>query len=59
MRLDHLGILGRSSALPPLISEYLRTIAFGNVLIHEYADIDDRLVWGCGRDKTPDPHPRD
>ena len=27
------------------ISESKRIIAFRNVLIHEYADVDDRLVW--------------
>ena len=27
------------------ISDYKRKIAFRNVLIHEYADVDDRLVW--------------
>ena len=28
------------------ISEYPRIIGFRNVLIHEYADINDILVWG-------------
>ena len=28
------------------LSEYPRIIGFRNVLIHEYADVDDALVWG-------------
>ena len=27
------------------ISDYQRIVAFRNILIHEYGDVDDRLVW--------------
>ena len=35
------------------ISEYQRIIAFRNVLIHDYADVDDRLVWDVVKTKLP------
>jgi uncharacterized protein with HEPN domain len=35
------------------ISEYRRIIAFRNILIHGYAQIDHRLVWGVLDSKLP------
>ena len=35
------------------ISEYRRVIAFRNILIHGYAEIDNRLVWGLLESKLP------
>ncbi len=35
------------------ISEYQRIIAFRNILIHQYADVDDRLVWDVVETKLP------
>ncbi len=35
------------------ISEHRRIIAFRNILIHGYAQIDDRLVWGLLDSKLP------
>jgi Uncharacterized conserved protein len=35
------------------ISEYRRIIAFRNILIHGYADVDDRLVWDVIETKLP------
>ena len=35
------------------ISEYQRIIAFRNILIHSYADVDDRLVWDLLETKIP------
>jgi uncharacterized protein with HEPN domain len=35
------------------ISEYRRIIAFRNILIHGYAQIDERLVWGVLEAKLP------
>lgn len=36
------------------ISEHRRIIAFRNILIHGYAEIDHRLVWGILEGKLPD-----
>ena len=35
------------------ISVYQRIIAFRNVLIHGYADVDDRLVWDVVKTNLP------
>lgn len=35
------------------ITEYKRIIAFRNILIHGYADVDDRLVWDIVEIKLP------
>jgi uncharacterized protein with HEPN domain len=35
------------------ISEYQRIIAFRNILIHGYAEIDDRIVWDVLQNKLP------
>ena len=35
------------------ISEHHRIIAFRNILIHGYADVDDRLVWDVVETKLP------
>ena len=35
------------------ISDYRRIIAFRNILIHGYAEIDDRLVWDIVESKLP------
>ncbi len=35
------------------ISDYQRIIAFRNVLIHGYADVDDRLVWNVVETSLP------
>ncbi len=43
---EALGQLARlDEAVATRISGYQRIIAFRNVLIHQYADVDDRLVW--------------
>jgi uncharacterized protein with HEPN domain len=35
------------------ISEFRRIIAFRNILIHGYAEIDNRIVWGVVEAKLP------
>ena len=35
------------------ISEHRRIVAFRNILIHGYADVDDRLVWDVVETKLP------
>ena len=35
------------------ISHYQRIIVFRNVLIHGYADVDDRLVWDVIKTNLP------
>ena len=35
------------------ISEFQRIISFRNVLIHNYADVDSRLVWDVVKTKLP------
>ena len=36
------------------ITEYQRIIAFRNILIHSYAQTDDRLVWSLIETKLPE-----
>lgn len=51
---EALGQLARKApSVAEQIPEYRRIIAFRNVLIHAYATIDDRLVWGVVEDKLP------
>ena len=38
------------------IHQYRRIIAFRNILIHGYADVDDRLVWDVVETKLPTLH---
>jgi len=51
---EALSQLARIDAeLTSRISEYRRIIAFRNILIHGYADVDNRLVWGVVEAKLP------
>lgn len=42
-----------SPELAQRLTEYRRIIAFRNILIHAYATIDDRIVWGVVEGKLP------
>jgi uncharacterized protein with HEPN domain len=41
------------SATAERIPDFRRLIAFRNVLIHGYADVDDELVWDLLRTRLP------
>ena len=54
---EALGQLARRD--PPVaarIGEHRRIIAFRNILIHGYADVDDRLVWDVVESKLAGLH---
>ncbi len=40
-------------ALVTRIDDYRRIVAFRNILIHGYADVDERLVWDVVEAKLP------
>ena len=46
-------LAGEEDSVAARISGYRRIIAFRNVLIHGYADIDDRLVWNVVESNLP------
>ena len=41
------------SVIAATIPELTRIVAFRNILIHGYATVDDRLVWGVVEGKLP------
>lgn len=43
----------RDAAIAARISEHRRIIAFRNILIHGYNNVDDLLVWGILESKLP------
>ena len=43
----------RDATVVSKISGYRRIIAFRNILIHGYADVDDQLVWDIVEAKLP------
>ncbi|MHB1897521.1 MAG: HepT-like ribonuclease domain-containing protein [Metallibacterium sp.] len=43
----------RDASVATAIDDYRDIIAFRNILIHGYADIDDRLVWDIVQTRLP------
>lgn len=43
----------RDAEIVTHISDHRQIIAFRNILIHGYADVDDRLVWDIVETKLP------
>lgn len=41
------------AALAARITEFRSIVAFRNILVHAYAQIDDRIVWGIVQSKLP------
>jgi uncharacterized protein with HEPN domain len=46
-------LVKRDPAVASQITDYRQIIAFRNILIHGYAEIDDRLVWDIVETKLP------
>lgn len=46
-------LANEDAATAALISEHARIIAFRNILVHGYADIDDRIIWDIVQSKLP------
>ncbi len=41
-------------AVAAQVADYPRIIAFGNILVHGYATVDDRIVWGVVEASLPE-----
>jgi len=50
---EALAQLAKIDPLTSRIGEYQRIIAFRNILIHGYAEIDHRIVWSVLETKLP------
>lgn len=51
---EALAQLARSdTALAIRFTEFRSIVAFRNILIHAYAQVDDRIVWGIVQSKLP------
>lgn len=46
----------RDPAIASRVTDYRQIVAFRNILIHGYAEIDDRLVWDIVETKLPKLH---